>query len=239
MRLEAVIVCVNYADFLEHTLPENLNHLDNIVIVTTPEDKATIALCNRLGVTVVDTKEFFIDGAKFNKSRAINLGLSHLRYKEWYVQMDADVLLPHRFRQMIDHAKLDQSCVYGADRVNVLGFEAFQEREAEIYGPQHTYKYLVNPPHSLSIGSRLIHNEYGYCPIGYFQLFHSSSGRKYPIHQGSAEHGDVLFSVQWERSKRILLPELFVYHLESERARMGINWDGRKTAPFKPKAKGK
>lgn len=237
MRIEAVIVCVDYADFLEHTLPENLNHLDHVVVVTTPEDRATQALCNRLGVTCVDTKEFFIDGAKFNKARGINLGFSHCRYREWVVQLDADVLLPHRFRPMLDHAKLDESCIYGADRVNVLGFEEFQQKRERLRDPQHTYKYLVNAPETLSRGSRLIHNEYGYCPIGFFQLFHTSSGRKYPIFQGSAEHGDVLFAVQWERAKRILLPELFVYHLESERAPMGSNWSGRKTKPFKPNKK--
>ena len=93
---------------------------------------------------------------------------------------------------------------------------------------------MVTPNPKFSLGSRLLHQEYGYCPIGYFQLWHSSHGKQYPVVSGSAEHSDVVFALQWTRQKRELLPELFVYHLESERADMGANWKGRKTKPFGP-----
>lgn len=232
MRIEAVIVCHNYSDFLEHTLPENLQFLDGAVVVTTPGDRATRALCERLSVDCIDTEVFFDSGDRFNKGRGINLGLSHLRHDDWLLHLDADTLLPHRFRGMLDAAKLDKSCVYGADRRNIIGFDKFEEFKARGHNPQWTYRYLVSAPEGLSMGARLIHKEYGFCPIGYFQLWHSSQRRRYPINQGSAEHTDVLFSVQWPREKRILLPELYVYHLESERAKMGANWAGRTTKKF-------
>lgn len=231
MKLEAVIVCSSYGDFLEHTLPNTLQFVDKAVVVTTPEDKHTQAICNRYGVDCIDTKVFFEDGDKFNKGRAINLGLSHLRQDEWIMHIDADVMLPHRFRDLLGRAKLNPKNIYGADRLNTGSYESWIAHQAKTI-PQYQYKFLVGAPKEFPIGSRLIHNEYGYCPIGFFQLWHKSENRKYPINQGSAEHTDVLFAVQWPRENRVLLPELFVFHLESEAAAMGANWQGRKTKPF-------
>lgn len=227
------MICSGYGDFLEHSLPENLQHLDRMVVVTNSKDETTKRVCNKFGVDFIETDVFFDRGDSFNKGRAINLGLSHLRHTDWLMHLDADIILPHRFRTMLDHAKLEPENIYGADRLNVFSYDAWISNKAKLV-PQFQHRCLVMPTKEFELGSRLIHNEYGYCPIGYFQLWHASSGRKYPIHQGSAEHTDVLFSVQWPRGNRVLLPELFVYHLESERAKMGANWQGRKTKPFGP-----
>lgn len=235
MKIEAVMVCVEYADFLKYTLPEALNHLDKIVVVTTPEDKATQALCTKYGVDFVDTHVFFEDGDKFNKGRAINLGLSHLRHDGWLLHLDADILLPHGFRNRLAQAKLDTKNVYGCDRLNIKSYEQFEKVRNELH-PQFQYRYLVVPHQDMSLGARLLHNEYGYAPIGFFQLWHNSAQRKYPINQGSAEHTDVLFSVQWDRERRIHLPEFFVFHLESEISKMGTNWKGRATKAFEKKS---
>lgn len=230
MKIEAVVVCKDYSDFLAETLPANLSQLDRVVVVTHPDDWGTRNLCNRYGVDCVDTTVMHEDGDAFNKGRAINLGLSHLRHDGWLLHMDADIALPPRFKDVLARAKLDEKHLYGADRVNVVGFDAWQKLKAEPH--QFQWRYLVTPPGP--VGSRLLHMEYGYCPIGYFQLWWSGAKRQYPIVAGSAEHGDVLFAVQWPRDRRILLPELFVYHLESEVAAMGTNWKGRKTKPFTP-----
>ena len=232
MKIEAVVICKDYSDFLEHTLPDNLQHLDRLVVVTHPDDKKTQALCSRFSVDCLETTIFHDDGDKFNKGRPINLGLSHLRHDDWLLHIDADILLPHRFREMLKHGKLNQSYIYGADRLNVLSYDNWQAHKNKTV-PQHQWRYMVTPQAEFPIGSRLLHKEYGYCPIGYFQLWHSKMRRKYPIINGSAEHGDVLFAVQWPREQRILLPEFFVYHLESDKnARMGANWNGRTTKPF-------
>jgi hypothetical protein len=232
MKIEAVVTCVNYSDFLSHALPENLQHLDRMVVVTHPDDKQTQSLCTKYGVDCIETEVMHDDGDKFNKGRAINLGLSHLRHEDWIIHMDADVLLPHRFRSMLQHAKLNQKNIYGADRLNCISYDHWMSHKHKTI-PQHQWRCLVTPPLEFPIGSRLLHQEYGYCPIGYFQLWHSSTKRKYPIISGSAEHSDVLFSVQWSRQNRVLLPEFFVYHLESDKAApMGANWAGRTTKPF-------
>jgi Glycosyl transferase family 2 len=233
MRIEAVIVCKDYSDFLAYTLPLNLPQLDRLVIVTHPSDKRTKALCAKYSVDCLETEVMHDNGDKFNKGRAINLGLSNLRHEDWLLHLDADIVLPHRFRAMLDHARLDTKNLYGADRLNVGSFENWNANKDKTV-PQHAWRFLVSPQKEFELGSRLLHNEYGYCPIGYFQLWHSSVGRKYPVTAGSAEHSDVVFAIQWPRAQRILMPEFFVYHLESEDAPMGTNWTGRKTKTFGP-----
>lgn len=234
MKIEAVIVCKNYSDFLEHTLPENLQHLDRIVVVTHPDDKRTQNLCSKYGVDCYPTEVMHDDNDAFNKGRAINLGLSHLRNEDWVLHIDADIVLPHRFRFMLKMAKLNQNTLYGADRLNVKTYEHWIAAKHKTV-PQFHWRCLVVPHGEFNIGSRLVHMEYGYCPIGYFQLWHSTAHKKYPIVNGSAEHSDVMFAVQFNRPNRVLLPELFVYHLDSEGGgAMGTNWTGRKSKPFGP-----
>jgi hypothetical protein len=237
LKVEAVIVCKDYSDFLLHTLPENMELLDRVVVVTHPSDKATQSLCHKYGVDCIETEIMHDEGDAFNKGRAINLGLSHLRHEGWLIHMDSDVLLPHGFRNRLRQAKLEPKNIYGADRLNICDWDEYQRVKDKLV-PQFGYRCLVTPLGDLQIGSRLLHNEYGWCPIGYFQLWHSSMRRSYPIIHGSAEHADVLFAVQWERRDRILLPEFFVYHLSSEKnAPIGINWKGRKTKTFGPEKK--
>lgn len=234
MRIKAVTVCVNYADFLAHTLPENLPLVDSLVVVTTPEDAATQRLCRRLSVECIDTREFVHGGAKFNKGRGINHGLMHLPAGGWRLHLDADIVLPPTLRRMLARHPLDRSCIYGADRLNVVGFDAWQKVKRKAQEQFHHYCLVSAHDGLASIGTRLVHNELGWCPIGYFQLWHSSARRRYPVNCGAAEHSDVVFAAHWPREKRVKLPEFFVYHLESERAAMGANWQGRTTRPFGP-----
>lgn len=232
MRIEAVITCHKYSDFLEHTLMENIEQLDGCVVVTSREDKETQRLCHKIGVNCVDTNVFFDKGDPFNKARGINLGLSHLRHDDWLLHLDADILLPHRFRNMLGLSHLEKHKIYGADRVNTRSYEHWKGNEHKIT-PQFRHGCLVHPPGDFPIGARLIHSSYGYLPIGFFQMWHSSEKRRYPTNQGGADRSDVLFAVQWDRKDRVLLPEFFVFHLESEDAPMGKNWKGRTSKPFK------
>ena len=95
---------------------------------------------------------------------------------------------------------------------------------------------MVNTSEEHPVGATLVHKHYGYAPIGYFQMWHSSWTRKYQLRypdvQGSAENDDVQWALRWPRQQRVSLPTIRVYHLESENAKMGANWSGRTTKPF-------
>jgi hypothetical protein len=236
MQLEGVIVCKDYSDFLEHSLPENVGFFERLVVVTHPDDWRTRALCSKYSVECVSTTVMHDCGDAFNKGRAINLGLGHLRGLDWILHLDADIVLPHNFRNLLQHARLQKQKLYGADRLNVYGFDHWEKHK---HGrvPSYSSHYFVEPKREFPVGARIIHAEHGYCPIGYFQLWHKSQGKKYPINQGNAEHTDVLFAAQWARQDRELLPEVLVCHLESTDGPtpMGANWNGRKTPIFGPR----
>lgn len=237
-KIEAVITCVNYADFLEQSLPFNLSHLDRVVVVTSFDDDHTRAVCAKWSVECISTEAFHEKGDVFNKGHGINMGLQFLRQTGWIMQMDADIVLPLSFRNMLGKSGLKHDCLYGAARANVNGWDAWEKVKRDMFStPQFGYNCLVDSPPENPIGATLVHKQYGYCPIGYFQLWHSSFMKKfnirYPDVQGSAEKDDVQFALRWPRAKRIQLPTVRVFHLDSEESTtMGANWNGRKTKPF-------
>jgi hypothetical protein len=237
-----VTVCVNYADFLQSVIPENIAHIDEWTIVTSPDDGDTKRLCKQWGLKCLPTRVFWSDDSKFNKARGINYGLANSSCKGWMLHLDADTVLPPRTRHFLDGAALDTTAIHGIDRVNCVGYPAWAEFKAspEI---QFEWSCLVKAPRGRQwgLGARIAHRDYGgYVPLGFFQLWHRDSGiTRYPIVQdGDAEHTDVLHSLQWERGKRVLIPEILAIHLESEASPMGANWKGRTTKPFRPEAGG-
>jgi hypothetical protein len=153
--------------------------------------------------------------------------------------MDADVVLPNNFRNMLDKSALDRGCLYGCERVNVVGYDRWAKLKEEWFtDPQFAYRYLVSSSPDLPIGANVVHKQYGYVPIGFFQLWHSAYMHeyelRYPETEGTAENMDVQWALRWPRAKRRMLPTFRVFHLESEGAHMGANWNGRKTKPFTP-----
>lgn len=243
MKIEAVIVCKDYSDFLEQTLPENVQQLDRIVVVTHSDDKKTQAVCNKYSVHFVTTDAFTEKGHAFNKGAAINVGFDNTQGGEWILHMDSDIVLCRDFRRMLEHAQPNPKNIYGADRINVYGFENWLKLKPLITS-HYQDRWFIDPGFchkkglpdgALKLGARVIHKEYGYVPIGFFQLFHSSHGRRYNHFRGSAAGTDIMFPVQWPRENRVLLPDVVVYHLDSElEHRIGTNWKGRKSRPFGP-----
>lgn len=240
MRLEAVIVCLNYHDFLLETLPLNLPYFDDVIVVTGHADERTKNVCRKYSVDYVVTSAFHEHGDTFNKARAINIGLSSLSKKEWLIHLDADIVVPHGFRRMLDKALLNPKNIYGADRINVYGYDAWMKLKPRLI-PHYDAHWFVDagkchekePMEGCKFGARVIHKEHGYIPIGFFQLFHQSAGYSYNHKLGQAAGSDVMFPIQWPRENRILLPEVVVYHLDSELEHgIGTNWKGRKSKHF-------
>lgn len=242
MRIEAVTVCVGYADFLAQTLPENLPVLDYMVVVTDPNDEETKAVCRKYNVFHVLSEDYKRDGP-FNKARLINRALDQIGARDWILHLDADIVLPRQFRNLLECADLDRRCLYGVDRQTVMGWEewkAFKTHVGSWDNHTHELGWWFHPKYPLA--SRLVSTIHGYTPIGAFQLWHNSESiqynthqKRYPIHHGDAARTDHQFALQWDRRFRQLLPEVLVLHLESERLEHGANWNGRTTKRFGPK----
>ncbi len=157
------------------------------------------------------------------------------------LHLDADIVLPHDFHQVIEEAHLDEQCIYGCDRLNVTGWDAWQRVKANgLWARNSPWAVDLYRPDT-TIGTRVANQGHGFTPIGFWQMWSARSSiwrdfhmRRYPAVHGSAARSDVQHSLQWDRRKRVLIPELLVWHLESEASAMGVNWKGRKSTRFGP-----
>jgi hypothetical protein len=234
MKLEAVIVCVEYGDFLATTLPANKHQFDRLIVVTSPEDKETQRVCRYYGVPHLQTDVLRTRWGEMHKAKGINKGLEQLDLDDWVLHLDADIVLPPTCRQLIERADLDKTCLYGCDRYQVPSWEAWQLHQAMPPLQQDNYHVHLDtfPIAPRFSGSRMG----GYAPPGYFQLWNAKASgvTRYPEDHDDASRTDVLFTAQWWRNKRHLLPEFVVYHLESEQCPPGTNWEGRVSRRWGP-----
>ncbi len=241
MHIEAVTICVGYGDFLAETVKENQHLLDDWVIVTSPDDDETRAVCHRHSLRHV-LSEDHRRGGPFNKARMVQRGFDQIGAHGWVLHLDGDIVLPRQFRSLLEMAHPDERAIYGADRCNIVGYGAWQKIKRERGSwDNHAYHSSVRFEEGATVGTRWASKFHGYVPIGFFQFFHGSAMvegghhvRHYPYHHGDAARTDVQFALQWDRRYRRLLPEVVVLHLESEPARLGANWCGRTTARFGP-----
>jgi hypothetical protein len=233
LRLEAVTACVGFDDFLDVTLAANHKHLDTMIVVTSHDDRATQQCARKHGAICVQTDLFQKNGRHFNKGAAINAGLSRFQYHGWRLHLDSDIILPDNFRRVLfNHTHLDPSCIYGADRVDIVGLGELQKLAAlERTNPQAIYGFLINPNVQRPVQHRYVDTLRGYVPIGYFQLWHARAQKDYPWSLGTCQHDDVLFAEQWPTACRRLLPSVITYHLCAARPVIGENWDGHRKQP--------
>jgi hypothetical protein len=235
MKIEAVSICVNYSDYLEVSLPINKKILDKIVIVTRSDDYKTIKVCKENNVLCIATDEFNNHPSGFNKFKGINKGLEYLDRDGWILFLDCDIVLDPLSRIVFDNLKLDETCLYGCDRVNCVGYDKWLTRKDLVYG-----NWLLTSG-SMELGARIC--QYygqqgdngkfsGWKPLGFFQLAHNSSFSEYPTDTEGYDRADMVFSNQYIREKRVFIPDIIVIHLESYGAQMGDNWKGRVTLPF-------
>lgn len=241
-KLEAVTVCVGYADFLEEVVGYNKSQFDRWVIVTAKDDDATRHVCRKHRLQCLTTEDHKRDG-DFNKGRMVERGLQLLSGNSWILHLDADIVLPCTFRHDLERAHLKDDAIHGFDRFMVEGQDEWErlKRSGWLHQPYGWHPNGVGIPEGFPLGSRWAGGD-GWVPIGFAQLWHRIGGgeewcghrtKTYPIDHGTACRTDVQHSLQWDRRDRILVPEIFVAHLGSEDNKNGINWNGRKSAPFK------
>lgn len=235
LRLEAVTTCVGFDDFLDETLATNHYHFDTFIVVTSHDDKKTQQVAKKHGAICVQTDLFKKNDRSFNKGAAINSGFNRFQYYGWRLHLDADIIVPDNFRRILfNHTHLDTKMIYGADRINVVGKETLQKHHnIHRHTPQSKYSCLIESGHKQPIGARYVDPLIGYCPLGFFQLWHASNHKQYPYSLGDASHDDIMFSQQWSQQHRVHLPTVICHQLCAEKPKWGENWEGRKHKRFK------
>ena len=141
---------------------------------------------------------------------------------------------------LFNHTHLDRNCLYGADRVDVTGEQAINDYlRARRHMPQHCHMSGISSVHGGAVhcptpsasSARFVDKLRGYCPIGFFQLWHASQHRSYPYSLGTAAHDDVMFAQSWPEANRRLLPSVICYHITATPPYYGQNWDGQRRQP--------
>ena len=233
MKIEGVCISADYGDFLAETLPRNRNLFDRLVVVTAPEDRETQRVCEYEYVECIQTDALRSRWGQFAKGSGINVGLEVLDLDGWVVHFDADIVLPPLFRRILQDLDLDEQTIYGVDRHMIASAEQWREHcsNPKLQQEDDIYVHVNQYP----LGTRIASStKGGWLPIGYWQMWNpkGSGVYEYPENHSSAGRTDMQFATQWPRSKRQLLPEILVYHLESEPADQGANWNGRVTKKF-------
>jgi len=164
MKVEALTVCVGRSSFLRETLAINKDKVDNFVVVTTPTDYETQRVCKEQGAQIVETDVFYQYGAPFDKGRAINKGLQELKYNDWVVLTDCDIVFMPPHKKMFQDNSLDKECMYGCPRIVLETKKDFKD-------------FLIKAAlggSGIDINS-LIKQDIVEIGVGFFQLFNLNS----------------------------------------------------------------
>lgn len=202
-HLNAILVSVDYADYLALTLAYNRHHFQRVVIVTAPFDYATEHVAAEHDTECHSTMAFYANGALFNKWKALEEGLDVLGRDGWLCIMDADVCWPKSLPDFTAQA----GCLY-------TPFRRMAPAMPEI-PPEADWTRLFQR-------HRIIRDF-----SGYTQIFHASDpvlGAP-PWHQTDWRHAggaDTFFQAKWPTPQKVR-PPFEVLHLGEP----GTNWCGR------------
>jgi hypothetical protein len=221
MRLEAAVPCVSYDDFLAITLPNNMDCLKSVTVLTAPWDSATIELARKCGVKILITTAW--RAGVFNKAKALNEWLSRICYPSpelWTLVIDADILLPQG--RAMPALELDTSILYSARR-------RLCEEEDQWLAFRNGERCLEDfPCEEIPIQSGRLWGRYSTTNpaglLGYFQLWNparAGCGLRFP-EAPTASGYDVLFGLHFGAHRKFL-PDYEVLHLGPRRT----NWQGR------------
>ncbi len=232
LRLEAVTISVGFDDLLDITLGHNHPHFDTLIVVTSHMDRRTQAVARKHGAICVLTDLFNKNGRLFNKGAAVNAGFDYFQYNGWRLHLDSDIALPDNFRRVLfNHTHLETHCLYGADRFNVIGPKKIKSLKDGKLSQHHHRLLLGESGENHPLGHRLLCSLRGYLPLGFFQMWHSSTQKPYPHSLGTAAHDDMMFSALWPEHARRHLPSVICHHLCPAQPKVGENWDGMRKQP--------
>jgi len=215
MNVIALIVCVDYDDFLKITLPKNSKFFDKYIIITSPKDTNTQKLFNSFqkkytNIELIKTNDFYINNNPFNKGLALRNVQKSLPNNVFVSILDADIVLPNNFDVMIQRIrKSSKGCLWSAPRVHYDTFKDYQNNK-----PSKT--------------------QYDSLFQGYLQIYYNYGGggnvnrkKLYPANKKNAGKSDNIFKKSWKSTNRIVL-DCKVKHLGPS----CVNWNGRISEKF-------
>ena len=239
--ITALLVSVNYSDYLEVALPYNTKQFDEIIVLTIESDKACQDLCSKYAnvkCLVFPDGILKKNGKTFNKGALINKGfeyLNEINYSDWLVITDSDIVFSENFKELMAGKEKDPNILYGMSRRHCHHLNTFNT-------------YMNTKQDTLLITPRKVDMLF----IGFCQIFMYKANKFSFVEDCDAERGDLIFlthfskefkkfmdSEKWARGfvrelikdpKFINLSERdFVIHLGEPKK----NWKGRTTNPFK------
>ncbi len=239
--MRAILVSVNYHDLLSITLPYNRNHFDEVMVVSSFEDRNTadVAMANRCHLH--RTEAFTANGATFNKWAALEEGLNVFGRHGWLCIMDADVLWPKHpcwvpvnpleigklytpLRRMWDNWPRPFVYTNGILDPDTPGYRIWFEDGETKHGPSK----VKGVPGEGDWCMFPIHRNVAEW-AGYSQIFHADDPHLGPVpwHEVDWKHAggaDSFFQAKWPAECKVR-PPFEVLHLGPA----GQNWFGRAT----------
>lgn len=188
-EIRGLVVAVGewYARTLAVSLPRNMRHLSECVVVTAPGDGAVLDVVRSVpGAVAFETDAFTRHGAMFNKGLAIEEAFDVLGRHGWLAVVDADILWPDELPLHL----LQSGCLHGMRR-RIL-------EDPAAWTPYLDWRTC--PPH----------RDGG--PIGWTQVWHADDPAVrdkrpwYDVSFGHAGGGDAAHMAHWPRSHWRILP---------------------------------
>lgn len=218
-KLTAIVVCVGRAEHLKATMAHNAKCVDELVVVTKPDDAETMSVFTGIRRVALSTSERIHQGdAAFNKGAAINDALRAIGWywettndcRDWILFTDADIFLPPNLHAFFHSRQWNPAALFGAGRTPIDADDARRIQGGAWPAEQ--------PDEAIAAQ-----------PNGYFQLWHASKFRdKWPNVMSeafcSAGGVDSWFCQQFDEVCRIR--ELYCCHIEHTQ-HYGDSWNGR------------
>lgn len=201
MKIEAIIVCVNYSDFLKITLPLNLINFNHVVIITSLNDEKTkeyVKNLNNPSISLIETDVFTRNGAIFNKGAAINIAYSFLKYKDYICYLDSDIVIEDCFFDKFKQFNPNIEYFYGCPRRD---FPQKNNWEDFVNGNVDKNKFIKY--RGSGYGFFSVHN---YKSNIFQKLLDYFNGYPYPFWFSNGAESDWVFRNYW--GERIFCPKL-------------------------------
>ena len=227
--ITALLVSVNYSDYLEVALPYNVLQFDQIIVLTIESDKACQDLCSKhsnVKCLVFPDKLIKKNGLNFNRGALFNEGFKYLNetgYSDWLIMTDSDIIFPENFKELMLSKKKDPNILYGMGRKTCNSSTDIKNQIRRIKKTKNTREAF-----------------FGFCQI----FMYKTNEFKYEEH--NVVRGDVIFLSQFSEELRKLpiperwrqktlknIPNFITLPINGiHLGESGVNWTGRKSQTF-------